>query len=110
MERRIFFVGILIMVLGAVIFLLGRHTPGTIMLMLGALDLLAVIFWPNITGAASVRREYSLGNQITDAVLIVSGVVLAAITGMPIFLALTLGGIAALSYRYENRGCQVCRE
>lgn len=102
MERRIFAVGALIVVLGAVLFLLGSTTPGALMLALGALDLVAVIFWPKMTGATSDRKEYSLGNQVVDAVLIVSGVVLTVITDMPVFLALTVGGVAALAYRYRR--------
>jgi len=102
MERRIFAAGILMMMLGAGLFLLGSITPGSLIMMLGVLDLVAVIFWPKLTGSTSDRREYSLGNQVVDAVLLVFGVVLTVVTGMPVFLALTVGGVAALAYRYQK--------
>lgn len=44
MERRIFAVGILMTVLGAGLFLLGSITPGSLIMTLGVLDLVAVIF------------------------------------------------------------------
>ncbi|WIM68317.1 hypothetical protein QP027_02640 [Corynebacterium breve] len=91
------------MALGAGLFLLGSITPGSLIMTLGALDLVAVIFWPKLTGRASDRKEYSLGNQLVDAALIVIGVVLTFITGMPVFLALTVGGVAALAYRYQKK-------
>lgn len=102
MERRIFAAGALIVLLGAVLFLLGSTIPGALLLALGALDLVAVIFWPKMTGVTSDRKEYSLGNQVVDAVLIVSGVVLTVVTDMPVFLALIVGGMAALAYRYRR--------
>ncbi|APT91717.1 hypothetical protein CPHO_00880 [Corynebacterium phocae] len=102
MEKRILAVGVLITVLGAGLFLLGSTTPGALMMTLGALDLVAVIFWPKLTGAISDRKEYSLGNQVVDALMIASGVALTVITGMPVFLALIAGGVASLSYRHQK--------
>lgn len=102
MERKIFWSGILILVMGTALFLFGSTTLGLLILAVGALDLIAVIFWPQITGALSHRKQYSLGNQAADSVLIISGIALTAITGMFVFLALTAGGASALWYRYSS--------
>ena len=99
MEKRIFFVGILILVLGSTLFLIGSTLPGSLMLIFGAVDLVAVIFWSQLTGSVSHGKVYSLGDQVVDTILIVGGVVLTITTGNMIFLAATVGGIGALSYR-----------
>lgn len=102
MEKKILAVGILILALGTVLFVIGNTTVGILILAVGAVDLLAVIFWPQLTNTPSERKDYSPGNQAVDALLIVSGIALTAITGMFIFLALTVGGLAALIYRYRQ--------
>ena len=102
MEKKILAAGILVLALGTVLFVMGNTTAGILILAVGAADALAVIFWPQLTNTPSERKDYSPGNQTVDALLIASGVVLTAITGMFVFLALTVGGLAALIYRYRQ--------
>ena len=102
MEKKILAAGILVLALGTVLFVMGNTTVGILILAVGAADALAVIFWPQLTNTPSERKDYSPGNQTVDALLIASGVVLTAITGMFVFLALTVGGLDALIYRYRQ--------
>lgn len=102
MEKNILNVGIMTLILGSVLILIGSTIPGALFLAVGALDLVAVIFWPKLFGTTSERAEYTLGNQVVDAGMIITGVALTAGTGKLVFMGATAGGIASLVVRYRS--------
>lgn len=102
MEKKFLITGIVIVGGGALLYLIGSVQAGTLVMAMGALDLSIVIFWHSLTKRPASRGEYTVGNKIVDASLIWAGVILPFVTGMFIFLALTLWGLAALLVRYQE--------